>query len=139
MGNSFLGLRRSYLESGTVLHACYGNQKANWVYSFNEISAFRFASSEDPQAEMRQYVRGIGGLLDYCASHKSDLFITLKSYFTCQGNLGQMAKELHTRYNTVIYRLKRIAKLTGLTLSDDEARFKPQMALRLHSIYHSRI
>ena len=68
-------------------------------------------------------------ILTYDAERSSDLLGTLASYFSCRGNLSQMAKELCVHYNTVVYRMQKIRELTNLDLDDERVLLELQIAL----------
>lgn len=64
----------------------------------------------------------LGSLLEYSLKNREKLLLTLEAYFFCFGNLKKMSETLRTHYNTIIYRIKRIEELTGLSLDNEEDR-----------------
>ncbi len=57
---------------------------------------------------------------------------TLQVYFEHNGNLSQAAEALFVHRNTLIYRMERIATLTGANLDDPEVRLAMQLALHIY-------
>ena len=57
----------------------------------------------------------------------SDLVLTLRTYFAAGGNASEAADRLFLHRNSMLYRMERIQKLTGLDLKDDRV----ALALRL--------
>lgn len=52
-------------------------------------------------------------LLEYDRAHHSELLPTLRAYVDSNGNLTRSAAVLSVHANTVVYRLRRVAALTG--------------------------
>lgn len=57
-------------------------------------------------------------LKEHDREHKSDFLKTLAVYLTLNGNLKESAVFLHIHTNTLLYRLNRIAEVTGKSLKD---------------------
>jgi purine catabolism regulator len=60
---------------------------------------------------------------------RSDLVLTLKTYFSAGGNASEAADRLFLHRNSMLYRLERIQKLTGLDLKDDKVALALQLGL----------
>ena len=69
----------------------------------------------------------VGPVAGYDEQHGTRLLETLETYMRCNGNLPEAAGLLHVHKQTVRYRLRRIAELTGL----DVARFEDAAQLYL--------
>ncbi len=54
--------------------------------------------------------------------HKSDFLKTIAVYLTLDGNLKEAAAFLHIHTNTLMYRLNRIAEITGRSLKETDYR-----------------
>ncbi|WP_340020860.1 helix-turn-helix domain-containing protein [Paenibacillus sp. FSL K6-1096] len=57
-------------------------------------------------------------LKEHDREHKSDLLRTLAVYLSLDGNLKESAAFLHIHANTLMYRLNRIAEITGRSLKE---------------------
>ncbi len=66
-------------------------------------------------------------LQEHDRTRRSDLVRTLKTYFAAGANASEAADRLFLHRNSMLYRLERIQKLTGLDLKDDRV----ALALRL--------
>ena len=75
-------------------------------------------------APFRELVRP---LEEHDRARRSDLVRTLRAYFAAGGNASEAAERLFLHRNSMLYRLERIQKLTGLDLKDPDA----SLALRL--------
>lgn len=60
----------------------------------------------------------LGGLLALPDEERSSLLTTLDAWFDCGGSTKDAAEVLHYHRNTVLYRLRRIAELTGRDFRD---------------------
>jgi PucR family transcriptional regulator, purine catabolism regulatory protein len=68
-------------------------------------------------------------LLEHDRTRRSDLVLTLKTYFAAGGNASEAADLLFLHRNSMLYRLERIQKLTGLDLKDNRVALALQLGL----------
>src|SRR5215208_387806 len=68
-------------------------------------------------------------LQEHDRTRRSDLVLTLKTYFSAAGNASEAADRLFLHRNSMLYRLERIQKLTGLDLKDDRVALALQLGL----------
>jgi DNA-binding PucR family transcriptional regulator len=74
--------------------------------------------------------RWLGDLLAYDADRGGALVDTLSRYLECGGSYDGTAATLNVHRSTVKYRLKRIADVSGLNLTDPDTAFNLQLATR---------
>jgi purine catabolism regulator len=68
-------------------------------------------------------------LREHDRARRSDLVLTLKTYFAAGGNASEAADRLFLHRNSMLYRLERIQKLTGLDLKDNRVALALQLGL----------
>ena len=69
--------------------------------------------------EARAYVKGVlGPVLRYDHAHRSDLLGSLRTFLACRRSWSHTAAALHVHRQTVVYRMKKVAELTGCDLSE---------------------
>jgi purine catabolism regulator len=68
-------------------------------------------------------------LVEHDRERRSDLVKTLKVYFDTGANASEAADRLFLHRNSMLYRLSRVEKLTGLNLKDPRARLALQLGL----------
>jgi DNA-binding PucR family transcriptional regulator len=68
-------------------------------------------------------------LQEHDKTRRSDLVLTLRVYFATGGNASEAADRLFLHRNSMLYRLERIQKLTGLDLRDDRVALALQLGL----------
>jgi DNA-binding PucR family transcriptional regulator len=90
-----------------------------------EIEALLQELADDPALEPFRAL--IEPLKEYDRTRRSDLVRTLRTYFATGTNASEAADRLFLHRNSMLYRLERIQKLTGLDLKDDRV----ALALRL--------
>jgi len=73
----------------------------------------------------------VARLMEYDAAHDSNLVQTLRAWLDAFGDVGAAAGAVFVHPNTFRYRLRRLAEVGELDLSDPEARFAALLQLRL--------
>ena len=68
-------------------------------------------------------------LREHDRTRRSDLVRTLKTYFASGANASEAADQLFLHRNSMVYRLERIQKLTGLDLKDHGVALALQLGL----------
>lgn len=68
-------------------------------------------------------------LVEHDRERRSDLVKTLKVYFDTGANASEAADRLFLHRNSMLYRLSRVEKLTGLNLKDPRVRLALQLGL----------
>jgi len=76
---------------------------------------------------------GIEALAAHDSQHDTEYAWTLRCLLDSFGNIAQAAARLHVHTNTVRYRAKRIAEITGVSLDDADARLALELELRTHA------
>jgi purine catabolism regulator len=89
-------------------------------------SAFRDLTRS---ADLHPFRELIEPLEAYDKRTNSDLIRTLKVFFAANANASEAADCLFLHRNSILYRLTRIQKLTGLDLKEPRARLALQLGL----------
>lgn len=128
------GIRLSHQDARqalTIGRRLYGPGK---VTLFENLGVYRliYAAEQLPELETFQ-TEALGALTEYDRSHGAELIRTLEAFFTANCSPKEAASLLHVHRNTVLYRLDRIAEITGMDLNSSDIR------LRLHLALHVRL
>ena len=75
--------------------------------------------------------RAVLDLKKYDQEHKTDYYLTLKTYITCQMNAVQAAKKLFIHRSTFFYRMAHIKELVQIDLEDPDQLLYLLMTYRL--------
>lgn len=86
------------------------------------------AASPDIAGEVRRSV--LGALDELPSAERTLLLGTLDAWFAARGSTSRAAAVLHCHRNTVLYRLNRIAQLTGRGVSDPRAAAELYVAIQ---------
>jgi DNA-binding PucR family transcriptional regulator len=112
-------------------------------YYYEDLGLYRLLAglhshSGSPSREeiARFYSETLGPLVCYDREHDAQLVETLEALFEANANASQAAARLSIHRNTLSYRLRRIAEITGLDLANPEIRLALQVALAVHRITH---
>lgn len=70
-------------------------------------------------AEARAVVESVlGPLVDYDRAHGTELVKSLGTFLRCRRSWNRTAADLHVHRQTVVYRIKRVAEITGRDLAE---------------------
>ncbi|MGP3959677.1 PucR family transcriptional regulator [Nonomuraea sp. 3N208] len=84
-------------------------------------------AAAEEQAPTGPYQR----LLDHDAEHGTELAATLRAYLDAFGDVNAASARVHVHANTFRYRLKRLVEISGLDLSDPDARLTVMLQMRI--------
>lgn len=73
----------------------------------------------------------VARLIDYDQRHRSFLVETLRAWLDAFGDVGAASEALYVHANTFRYRLRRVAEVGEIDLTDPEARFVAMLQLRV--------
>lgn len=105
------------------------------VFDFGDLGVYRLLLLLRESPELWEFYRvTLATLADYDRKQRAELLKTLDAFFTGLGNLARTAELLHVHRNTLLYRLDRIKKISGLDLDDAEDRLALWIALKAHRV-----
>ncbi|MBU6080563.1 PucR family transcriptional regulator [Allobacillus halotolerans] len=123
---------KSYQEARTALDLHVEQTTFGGRTFFEETKLNRLLLSIEGTDALINIVNDtIRPLLEYDRKKQSDLIHTFMTYQTFKGNVSQTARALFLHRQTLLYRLRRIESLTGLTLVDSDDSFLLEMSIRL--------
>jgi len=122
--------RDSFRQAGQALEMARRLRERKPLY-FPDLSVYRLLLQLEYHPELQTFKQEIlGSLLTHDGS--AEFLRTLEAYFDNNGNLSQAAEALFIHRNTLVYRMERIAEISGLDLDHTETRLAVQLALRIH-------
>jgi purine catabolism regulator len=128
------GIRSSHQEARQALTLGRRLHGPGHITSFDELGIYRLIFAAEGLPELRTFQEeALSNLLAYDAQHGSNLIQTLEAFFAANCSPKEAANLLQVHRNTVLYRLDRIADITGVDLDD------PNVRLRLHLALHIRL
>jgi purine catabolism regulator len=120
----------SFRHAGQALELAGRLAAARPLY-FPDLSVYRLLMQLEDSQELKAFeFETLGRLAEYESGE--ELLRTLQAYFDHNGNLTQTADALYIHRNSLIYRMDRIADITGLDLDNPETRLAIQLALHIN-------
>lgn len=134
-GEGAAAVRRAYREAEQALGMGIRLLGPGRVVAFSGLGLHRLLLAMQQHAELTDYYRDtLGPLVRYDRRTGSELVATLDAYFECLCSPTDTAARLGAHRNTVLYRMRRIEEIVGVTLSDARARFDLQLCLRIREV-----
>ncbi len=122
----------SYREAAQALAMAIRLNERTPLY-FGDLSVYRLLFQLEGNPELEAFCRQtLGPLLDYEGG--GDLLETLEAFCDHLGNLSQTAEKLFIHRNSLLYRMERIAQLTGLDLNNPDTRLAAHLALKVRKM-----
>lgn len=114
-------LKQYYFQSRIALEEGLKRYPLRWVNRFEDIALDyllgKCTENLEPQVVCS---RAVLTLRDYDRDHKTEYFLTLRTYITCQMNAVKAAKELFIHRSTFLYRMSHIRELVNINLEDPD-------------------
>lgn len=88
----------------------------------------------DPAEAQTLVDRTLGALLDYDRANGSQLLRSLAVFLSCRRSWQAAARALNVHRQTVVYRMERVAELTGRTVTDTPDIAELWLALSAHEL-----
>ena len=128
--------RASFRQAGQALEMARRFGETAPLY-YPDLSVYRLLLQIEHSPELSAFQEEILGPL-LAHDNASELLRTLEAYFDHNGNLSQTAEALYVHRNTLLYRMERIAAITGLDLNDSMTRLSIQLALHIQRMTGSK-
>ena len=142
--NIYIGIGRNYEDAREIWKSYreanraveYQRKASNKkIIYYEDLGIYRILSFEGLESELDQFYKdSLESLVKYDMEKGTDLILTLREYFQCEGNLKEVSEKLYIHYNTAVYRLQRIKEITGVNFEDYDDRLNLQIALKVHEI-----
>lgn len=124
------GIRRSHQDARQSLilgRRLYGS---GHVTDYDELGIYRLILAAENLPELRIFHdESLANLIEYDRLHNSTLVQTLEAFFKANCSPKEASSLLQVHRNTVLYRLERIAEITGQNLDDADVRLRLHLAL----------
>lgn len=128
--------RLSFRQAGQALDLARRFNERRPLY-YPDLSVYRLLLQMETSPELAAFLEEtLGRLLAHEGA--AELLHTLEVYFERNGNLSQTAEALFIHRNTLLYRMERIAAITGLNLDHAETRLAVQLALHIKRMMRGR-
>ncbi|UAC49737.1 helix-turn-helix domain-containing protein [Bacillus aquiflavi] len=146
-GNVYLGIGRKTVQLVDYYHSYREAVQAMKVISshfldkgyalFEELGVYTLLHQlKDTQLVKIFVKKHLGPLLSYTDGKSMDLFHTLRTFLSYNGNLKETSKKLFIHRSTLQYRLEKIQTLLNVDISCSEHRLNIMIAFKLYDLYY---
>ncbi len=135
--SGLMALRDAYREAKDAVSIAneLGDREQTTFYGDLKLFQLLLALKERNLDHLRRfYHETLGPLVEHDERKQADLIRTLNGFFEANGNLAKAATDLDVHRNTLVYRLERIAELTGLNLDEADNRLILHLALKVQRV-----
>ncbi|MBV8194625.1 MAG: helix-turn-helix domain-containing protein [Candidatus Dormibacteraeota bacterium] len=131
------GVRASFREAEQALAMGRRVLGPGRAVSFADLGLHRLLFAIAQQPELTDFYNDtVAALLAYDQRGGGDLMATLDAFFACHGSPTETAQRMHLHRNTVLYRLRRIEEIGGVSLDDASTRLNLHLCLRIRDVLH---
>jgi len=136
----FDGFYRLPLNAEQAVYALtQGNPLSGTLTAYQDIAISHLFQNLDPSFHLNMFCdKAVFRLRDYDRTNESEYLRTLEVFLEQERRLMDTAKALYIHRNTLIYRIERIQKLTGMDLDDPDVRLRILLSCRILSNAESK-
>lgn len=134
--NGMQGIRRSHQDARQALTLGRRLHGGSHITDYDDLGIYRLILAAEDLPELRVFHdESLGSLMEYDRVHNSNLVQTLEAYFAANCSPKEASALLQVHRNTVLYRLERIANITGQNLDDPDVRLRFHLALYVRTAF----
>lgn len=138
VGRAYSGIgniKKSHEEAEIALRVGRQLYGGNCVSFFEDLGSYRVLHElKDSEAVLSFQNEILNKVKLYDSQNDAALYDTLVCYLKNNLNYRKTAEEMFVHRNSVIYRIKKIEEITGLSLNDPEDCFNLQLSIKLDTV-----
>ena len=121
--SNLMALDAAYRQSGIALELGSLRDSSSWYFRFDDY-AFIYLMQQGSQAFLPEQIchPAIMQLAAYDQEHNTELNVTLKTFISLQCNASECARRLFINRSSLLKRMERIEKITGIHIDNLEER-----------------
>ena len=128
-------LHRSYAQAREAVRIGLNTAGSSLTTPFDRLGVYRLLFRLRESPELEDFCEELLGPLErYDTARGADLVHTLECYLANNCNIARATEALHLHRNGLLYRLQRIAEITGLDFGDARQRLSYYLALLARSL-----
>ncbi len=129
-------ISRSYEDAREALKIAQLSDTAQVVF-FDNLGFYKILSEKN-RSELERFVEELlHPVFEYDRNKKGDLIKTLEAYYETNRNLKMTSTKLYTHYNTVLYRIKKIEELAGISLDNPDNALNLEIAVNILKLFRT--
>ncbi|WP_066175857.1 PucR family transcriptional regulator [Bacillus marinisedimentorum] len=127
--------KESYEKAKTALDLGRRQKGPGHIVNYEDTKMNRLLLRLSDDSEVREIILStIAPILQYDKKRPMDLVGTFAAYHRNKGNVSQTARELNLHRQSLLYRLRKIESLTGLSLVNPDDVFLLDLSIKIWSI-----
>ncbi len=134
---SLTNVEKSYHEALTVLSLKDKFiDEIPFIFNYRDLGLYQFLE-EIYRKQLRDGYKNekLELIQQYDLKHHTNLYETLETFLNHDDHVQEAAKALHIHTNTLNYRLKRIAEMTGLNFRDPAQKMMIYIDIKIRKLY----
>ncbi|GGP16422.1 PucR family transcriptional regulator [Oceanobacillus neutriphilus] len=129
------GLRESFVQAENALKLGRYLVNPKTITFYEDLGVYRLLGALIGSQELTDFFnKTVGKLIEYDKSHHLKLIETLKAYFEYNENLKETSHFLFIHVNTLKYRMRKIASITGYSLNDTDGKMMLYIGLKINEL-----
>ena len=125
----------NYRKADRAINLAEDIYEDEFVISFSELGVYKLLCEFYNYNSLEDHVpQAIKELSDYDKRHNTELLKTMEVYIKSNLNASKASDKLFIHYKTMLYRLERIEKITGIELDDYEKKLELEIGLKILNI-----
>jgi purine catabolism regulator len=133
-------MSKLYIDAKLSLDICFKQNGYGYRNSYNDTGLFKILSSSSAIDDVKHTVfETLKPLIEHDQKHNQNFVDTLNALFENNLNICKTSRSLFIHRQTLLYRMKKIESLMGLSLSNHNDAFMLEICIRLFTgFYYQR-
>ncbi|MCI1959014.1 MAG: PucR family transcriptional regulator ligand-binding domain-containing protein [Clostridia bacterium] len=135
--NKKQSMSRLYIDAKLAMDICYRQKGLGFRNSYNDTGLFRILSAASEIGEIKKTVYDtLNPIIEHDKNHSQNFMDTLNVLFENNFNICKTSRALFIHRQTLLYRIKKIESITGMSLSNHNDTFMLEICIRLFMSFY---
>lgn len=127
-------ISRSYEDAREALKIAQLSDTVQVIF-FDSLGFYKILSEKN-RNELEKFIEDLlQPVFEYDRNKKGELIKTLETYYENNRNLKLTSSKMYTHYNTVLYRIKKIEELAGISLDNPDDALNLEIAVNILKLF----
>ncbi len=134
VNNDIRMISRSYEDAREALKIAQLSDTTQIIF-FDSLGFYKILSEKN-RSELERFIEDLlQPVFEYDRNKKGELIKTLETYYENNRNLKLTSSKMYTHYNTVLYRIKKIEELAGISLDNPDDALNLEIAVNILKLF----
>ena len=130
-------ISRSYEDAREALKVAQLSDTIQVIF-FDNLGFYKILSEKN-RNELEKFIEDLlQPVFEYDRNKKGELIKTLETYYENNRNLKLTSSKMYTHYNTVLYRIKKIEGLAGISLDNPDDALNLEIAVNILKLFRTQ-